>query len=205
MEAKGRLAARLDELKQHWDHAETDELVHLARDLYEGLVELRYLERIAPKPSARAEPIKSRSVEQYAIEDPQPSERSEETDSSEPTRTPSEQPVTSSQQVSEQRSETPSSEPNRAQSEPTATSPQPTSASPKSKILIDFNDRWAFVNKLFDRNQDDFDRVVSQLNTMSTYVEARNFIEHVVKPDYNWSDQEEFEVRFMELIERHFI
>ena len=178
MEAKGRLAARLDELKQHWDHAETDELVHLARDLYEGLVELRYLERIAPKPSARAEPIKSRSVEQYAIEDPQPSERNEETDSSEP---------------------------NRAQSEPTATSPQPTSASPKSKILIDFNDRWAFVNKLFDRNQDDFDRVVSQLNTMSTYVEARNFIEHVVKPDYNWSDQEEFEVRFMELIERHFI
>lgn len=193
MEAKERLAARLDDLKQHWDQAETDELVLLARDLYEGLVELRFQESLAPQPSSRAEPVKK----------DHPLERSEETPSPEPPRAQPEHPA-QPELPSERSEETPLPEPPRAQPEHPAASLQNPSAMPKSKILIDFNDRWAFVNKLFDRNQDDFNRVVSQLNTMSTYIEARNFIEHVVKPDYNWSDQEEFEIRFMELIERHF-
>ena len=191
MEAKERLAARLKELDQKWNHAETDELVLLARDLYEGLVELRYQEQIAPQPSSRAEPVKTTEREEVAASDHEEfAEPSEETPSPEPPRTQPEHPAAAPPYPSEQRSETPSAE-------------HP-SAPPKSKILIDFNDRWAFVNKLFDRNQDDFNRVISQLNTMSTHTEARSFIEHVVKPDYHWADQEEFETRFMELIERHF-
>jgi len=71
------------------------------------------------------------------------------------------------------------------------------------RIVVDFNDRFAFVNKLFEGNQEDFNSVISQLNTMGTFKEAVNFIDNIVKPDYNWKGKEEFEERFLALIERH--
>ncbi|SNR17467.1 hypothetical protein [Tenacibaculum jejuense] len=75
----------------------------------------------------------------------------------------------------------------------------------QSTIQIGLNDRIAFVKHLFDGNQTDFNRVVSQLNTFKTEREAKNFISKMVKPDYDWSTKEEYEVRFLEIIERRFI
>mgnify|MGYP000144416464 CR=1 FL=1 len=72
-------------------------------------------------------------------------------------------------------------------------------------IQIDLNDRIAFVKHLFDGDQGDFNRVVSQLNTFKTEKEAKKFITKMVKPDYNWSEKEEFEVRLYEIIERRFV
>lgn len=72
-------------------------------------------------------------------------------------------------------------------------------------IQIGLNDRIAFVKNLFDGSQEDFNRVVSQLNSFKTEKEAIKFINKMVKPDYNWSEQEEFEARFMEIIQRKFI
>ncbi|MDA9339372.1 hypothetical protein N9Q68_00195 [Polaribacter sp.] len=72
-------------------------------------------------------------------------------------------------------------------------------------IQIGLNDRIAFVKNLFDGSQEDFNRVVSQLNSFKTEKEAMKFINKMVKPDYNWSEQEEFEVRFMEIIQRKFL
>lgn len=71
-------------------------------------------------------------------------------------------------------------------------------------IQIGLNDRIAFVKNLFDGSQEDFNRVVSQLNTFKTEKEAKKFINKMVKPDYNWSEKEEFEERFMNIIERKF-
>lgn len=71
-------------------------------------------------------------------------------------------------------------------------------------IQIGLNDRIAFVKNLFDGSQEDFNRVVSQLNTFKTEKEARKFINKMVKPDYNWSEKEEFEERFMAIVERKF-
>ena len=71
-------------------------------------------------------------------------------------------------------------------------------------IQIGLNDRIAFVKNLFEGNQGDFNRVVSQLNTLKTEKEARKFINKMVKPDYNWTDKEEYEERFMSIIERKF-
>ncbi|WP_298782017.1 hypothetical protein [uncultured Polaribacter sp.] len=73
-----------------------------------------------------------------------------------------------------------------------------------SNIQIDLNDRIAFVKNLFDNNQEDYNRVVSQLNTFKTKKEANKFIINMVKPDYNWSEHEELEARFIEIIERKF-
>lgn len=75
----------------------------------------------------------------------------------------------------------------------------------KNNIQVGLNDRIAFVNQLFDGSQQDFNRVVSQLNSFKTEAEAKNFIYEFVKPDYDWSAKEEFEQRLITLIERKFL
>lgn len=74
----------------------------------------------------------------------------------------------------------------------------------KNNIQVGLNDRIAFVNHLFDGSQQDFNRVVSQLNSFKTEEEAKNFINEFVKPDYDWSAKDEFEQRLIGLIERKF-
>ncbi|CAM1359503.1 conserved hypothetical protein [Tenacibaculum sediminilitoris] len=71
-------------------------------------------------------------------------------------------------------------------------------------IQIDLNDRIAFVKHLFDGNQNDFNRVISQLNTFKTEKEAKKFINKMIKPDYDWSTKEVYENRLIEIIERRF-
>ena len=55
-------------------------------------------------------------------------------------------------------------------------------------IQIGLNDRIAFVKNLFGGSQEDFNRVVSQLNSFKTQKEAKKFINKMVKPDYDWTD-----------------
>ena len=72
-------------------------------------------------------------------------------------------------------------------------------------IQIGLNDRIAFVKNLFGGSQEDFNRVVSQLNSFKTQKEAKKFINNMVKPDYDWTDKEEVEERFMYIVERKFL
>jgi hypothetical protein len=73
-------------------------------------------------------------------------------------------------------------------------------------ISFGLNDRIGFEKKLFGGSSDDFNRVVSQLNTFDTFEEAKSFVLDFVKPDYNnWEGCEEFETRFMEIVEKKFI
>jgi hypothetical protein len=72
-------------------------------------------------------------------------------------------------------------------------------------LQIGLNDRIAFVKNLFEGSQGDFNRVVSQINSFKTEKEAKKFINKMVKPDYDWSNQEEYEERFMSIIERKFV
>ena len=60
-------------------------------------------------------------------------------------------------------------------------------------IQIGLNDRIAFVKNLFGGSQEDFNRVVYQLNSFKTLKEAKKFINKIVKPDYDWTDKEEVE------------
>ena len=75
----------------------------------------------------------------------------------------------------------------------------------KNNLQIGLNDRIAFVKYLFEGNQEDFNRVLSQLNTFKTESEAKSFIYKLVKPDYDWSEKEELEERLISLIERRFL
>lgn len=70
---------------------------------------------------------------------------------------------------------------------------------------IGLNDKIAFIKHLFDGKSEDYDRVLSQLNTFIAHENALSFIQDVVKPDYNnWEGKEEFETRFLEIIETKF-
>ena len=72
-------------------------------------------------------------------------------------------------------------------------------------INIGLNDRIAFEKKLFGGNAEDFNRVLSQLNTFDNFQEAESFILDFVKPDYNnWEGNEEYEARFIEIVENKF-
>ena len=72
-------------------------------------------------------------------------------------------------------------------------------------INIGLNDRIAFVKHLFGGSNEDFNRVISQLNTLHTFNEAKEFVEDLVKPDYNqWKGKEDYAERFMEIVEKKF-
>ena len=76
----------------------------------------------------------------------------------------------------------------------------------KAKSLtFGLNDKLAFIKHLFDGNNEDFERVVSQVNTSLSFEEANNLIQTIIKPDYNhWDGKEEYEERFMEIIQGRF-
>ena len=72
-------------------------------------------------------------------------------------------------------------------------------------IPIDLNDRIAFVKHLFGNSDEDYNRVLNQLITYDSFEEAQNFIEDMVKPDYNnWEGKEDYAQRFIEIIEKKF-
>ena len=74
-----------------------------------------------------------------------------------------------------------------------------------SSIQVGLNDRIAFVNKLFNFSQSDFNKVLSRLNECSSREEALHYVQYEVKTIYNWKGKEELEERFISLIERKFI
>lgn len=72
-------------------------------------------------------------------------------------------------------------------------------------INIGLNDRIAFVKQLFAGSNEDYNRVISQISTMDTYEEALEFVDTMVKPDYNnWEGKDDYASRFMNLIEKKF-
>ncbi|WP_445453591.1 hypothetical protein [Flavobacterium sp. 25HG05S-40] len=72
-------------------------------------------------------------------------------------------------------------------------------------IAIGLNDRIGFVQHLFNDSNEDFNRVISQLNTFDTFEEAKAFINDMVIPDYNyWVGEEDYIERFMEIVEKKF-
>jgi len=73
-------------------------------------------------------------------------------------------------------------------------------------INIGFNDRIGFVKHLFGESMEDYNRVLSQLNTFSSFSEAKDFIDEIIKPDYNnWEGKEDYEARFIEIVEKKFL
>lgn len=70
---------------------------------------------------------------------------------------------------------------------------------------VDLNDRIAFTKNLFGNSSEDYSRVLNQLLTFDSYGEAQEFIENMVKPDYNnWEGKDDYAERFLGIVEKKF-
>ncbi|WKL46322.1 hypothetical protein Q1W71_15315 [Flavobacterium pectinovorum] len=70
---------------------------------------------------------------------------------------------------------------------------------------IDLNDRIAFTKNLFGNSTEDYSRVLNQLLTFDNFSEAKDFIENMVKPDYNnWEGKDDYAERFLGIVEKKF-
>ncbi|RXG18008.1 hypothetical protein DSM03_101686 [Leeuwenhoekiella aestuarii] len=70
-------------------------------------------------------------------------------------------------------------------------------------LSFGLNDRIAFIKHLFNGSNSDYNRVLSQLNTVNSQQEAFDLIDQMVKPDYNnWEGKEVYETRFKDLVAR---
>ena len=73
------------------------------------------------------------------------------------------------------------------------------------RLQIGINDRLAFIKNLFNESAEEYQRVLSQIQTCSSWEEAKDLIEQMIKPDYNnWEGKETFELRFLKCIESSF-
>ncbi len=68
-------------------------------------------------------------------------------------------------------------------------------------LKIGLNDKLSFIKHLFNESPQDYNRVLSQLETIGSSDEATQFINQMIKPDYNnWEGKETQEERFMEIV-----
>lgn len=76
----------------------------------------------------------------------------------------------------------------------------------KKNFNIGLNDRIAFEFHLFNGDKEGFERTIAHLDLYTTFDEARNYIEQIVKPNYQyWDNKAEYESRFLEVIESKFL
>lgn len=71
------------------------------------------------------------------------------------------------------------------------------------KIQIDFNDRIAFLNQLFNGNEQSMELSINTLNQMSSLSESKEYL-HDLKAQMNWKSKEEYIERLETLIAKRF-
>ena len=72
------------------------------------------------------------------------------------------------------------------------------------EMKVGLNDRIAFVKHLFRQSTEDFNRVLSQINSFESYDETLIFLDHMVAPEYGWRDKQEYVKRFKVLVAMRF-
>lgn len=70
---------------------------------------------------------------------------------------------------------------------------------------IDINDRFWFINELFDGNGDKFKTHIKKLNELHNYHEAANYVEQEIQPHYDWGDKDNVVEKFMRLVRRRYL
>lgn len=106
-------------------------------------------------------------------------------------------------------------EPNFVRKNPSPEKEEPTAIAEKQSpnlnerfntgLKVDLNDRLAFIQHLFNNSPNDYQRAMNQLTTFNSFPEAANFIQNLIKPDYNqWEGKEEYEERFTRILALYF-
>jgi len=72
-------------------------------------------------------------------------------------------------------------------------------------LVIGLNDKLAFIKHLFNGKSEDYDNALLQISASNSFDEVSNLVQNIIKPDFKgWAGKEEYEERFMEIIENKF-
>ena len=72
------------------------------------------------------------------------------------------------------------------------------------KKSIGINEKFKFVNQLFDGHLQDYNESIDVLNNFKTLSEAQNFVEQTLMPKFNWKKESGVYQSLMFLIQRKF-
>ena len=73
------------------------------------------------------------------------------------------------------------------------------------KAAIGINEKFLFINQLFDGNLHDYSEAVEKLNAMKDLATAKQFVSAELSNRFNWEHSNDHVKNFMELVERRFI
>ena len=84
---------------------------------------------------------------------------------------------------------------------PTFERKEDVSTSQDTIINVNEEQKQTFIKELFDESPEEYNRVMSQISTMETLDEVETFVENMVKPDYNfWEGKDQYAQEFMSCI-----
>jgi len=69
---------------------------------------------------------------------------------------------------------------------------------------IGINDKFRYINELFDGNSNEYNIAINQINACSEYTDADRYVANI-REIYHWSDESEVVSLFMDLVERRFL
>ena len=70
---------------------------------------------------------------------------------------------------------------------------------------IGINQKFLFMNDLFEGERDEFHNSLSELNKFDSFLDADNYIKNNLMVKYNWDMENTSVVRLMELVERRYL
>ena len=76
---------------------------------------------------------------------------------------------------------------------------------PDLNTAIGSNQKYLFMNDLFEGERDEFHNSIAELNKFDSFLDADNYIRNNLVSKYNWDMESASAVRFMELIERRYL
>ncbi|MGI8892945.1 MAG: hypothetical protein ACR2GN_05735, partial [Bacteroidia bacterium] len=72
------------------------------------------------------------------------------------------------------------------------------------KQAIGINEKFLFINELFEGSLNDYNNAISQLNSLSSKDEAEKYMDSELKIKFKWNDSSKAHTIFVQLIERRF-
>lgn len=72
------------------------------------------------------------------------------------------------------------------------------------KTAIGINEKFQFINELFESNAQEYNIAINQLNICNSFAEAEAYIKSL-KEIYKWKDDSRVALSFTELVERRFL
>lgn len=84
----------------------------------------------------------------------------------------------------------------------TATPNRTTTADIRKKIGI--NDKYLFLNELFNSNKPAYEKALDQINSISQYPEAVDWVKDNPAMTYKWHDDDDTVLDFYEVLRKHF-